>query len=131
MAESVPSAASTLSSARTDVPAAFHVMAKPSGAICNLDCTYCFFLSKEMLYPGDRFRMADATLETYIRQTLESHRDPEVVLAFQGGEPTLLGIDFYVRAIEHARHALPEAISASSSPCRPTASSSTPSGPSS
>ncbi|MBP1776076.1 MAG: chuR, partial [candidate division NC10 bacterium] len=40
-------------------PSAFHVLVKPTGAICNLDCKYCFFLSKEMLYPGSRFRMAD------------------------------------------------------------------------
>jgi sulfatase maturation enzyme AslB (radical SAM superfamily) len=43
---------------------AYHVLAKPTGPICNLDCEYCFFLSKEMLYPGDRFRMADELLET-------------------------------------------------------------------
>lgn len=42
----------------------FHVLAKPTGAVCNLDCKYCFFLSKEMLYPGSRFRMADELLET-------------------------------------------------------------------
>ena len=84
-------------------PLAFHVMAKPSGAICNLDCTYCFFLSKELLYPGDRFRMADEVLEAYIRQLVEAHRGPEVVVAFQGGEPTLLGVEFYERAIAHAR----------------------------
>ena len=46
-------------------PAAFHIMTKPRGAICNLDCKYCYFLSKEMLYPGSRFRMADGLLETY------------------------------------------------------------------
>ena len=39
-------------------PLAFPVKAKPTGAVCNLDCEYCFFLSKEMLYPGSRFRMA-------------------------------------------------------------------------
>ena len=44
-------------------PPAFHLLAKPTGPICNLDCEYCFFLSKEMLYPGDRFRMADDMLE--------------------------------------------------------------------
>ncbi len=87
----------------TDAPPAFHVMAKPSGAICNLDCTYCFFLSKELLYPGDRFRMADEMLEAYIRQTIESHRGPEVVLAFQGGEPTLMGVDFFERAVAYAQ----------------------------
>ena len=84
-------------------PPAFHLMAKPSGAICNLDCTYCFFLSKELLYPGDRFRMADRVLHEWIRQTIEAHRTPEVVLAFQGGEPTLLGLDFFRRAVAYAR----------------------------
>jgi uncharacterized protein len=78
-------------------------MAKPSGAICNLDCTYCFFLSKEHLYPGDRFRMHDDVMRNWIRQTIEAHRYPEVVLAFQGGEPTLLGVDFFRRAVSYAR----------------------------
>ena len=55
------------------VPWQFHLLAKPTGAICNLDCTYCFFLSKEMLYPGSRFRMADDLLETYLRQLIEAH----------------------------------------------------------
>ena len=57
-------------------PPAFHVMIKPTGAICNLGCQYCFFLSKEMLYPGDRFRMADDMLERYLRQLLDSHLTP-------------------------------------------------------
>ncbi|KAA3636327.1 MAG: anaerobic sulfatase maturase [Armatimonadetes bacterium] len=80
-------------------PAAYHVLAKPTGPICNLDCEYCFFLSKEMLYPGDRFRMADDLLETYIQQLLESHRTPEVTVAWQGGEPTMMGLDFFRRAM--------------------------------
>ena len=53
-------------------PAAFHVLAKPSGAICNLDCSYCFFLSKEELYPGSSFRMGEDLLGEYLRQLLES-----------------------------------------------------------
>lgn len=77
----------------------FHVLAKPTGAICNLDCKYCFFLSKEMLYPGDRFRMADDLLETYIRQLLESQPGPQVSVAWQGGEPTLMGLPFFRRAM--------------------------------
>ncbi len=81
-------------------PAAYHVLAKPTGPICNLDCEYCFFLSKEQLYPGDRFRMADEMLETYVRQLLESHRTPEVTIAWQGGEPTMIGLDFFRRAME-------------------------------
>jgi len=82
-------------------PRAFHLMAKPSGATCNLDCDYCFFLSKEMLYPGSRFRMAEELQETYLRQLLEAHRGvPEVVVAWQGGEPTLMGLDFFRRSME-------------------------------
>ena len=79
---------------------AYHVLAKPTGPICNLDCEYCFFLSKEMLYPGDRFRMADEMLEKYLRQLLESHHTPEVTVAWQGGEPTMMGIDFFRRSVE-------------------------------
>jgi len=81
-------------------PVAFHVMAKPTGAICNLDCEYCFFLSKEMLYPGSRFRMAEELQETYIRQLLDAHAQvPEVIVAWQGGEPTIMGLDFFRRSI--------------------------------
>jgi len=83
-----------------NAPPAFHLLAKPTGATCNLDCRYCFFLSKEMLYPGSRFRMADELLETYIRQLLESHQVSEVNIAWQGGEPTLMGLDFFKRSIE-------------------------------
>jgi uncharacterized protein len=83
----------------------FHLLAKPTGPICNLDCEYCFFLSKEALYPGDRFRMADELLDSYLRQLLESHPSGEVTVAWQGGEPTLMGVDFFRRAIELAeRH---------------------------
>ncbi len=78
----------------------FHLLSKPTGAVCNLDCKYCFFLSKEMLYPGSRFRMADEMLETYIRQLLESQPGPEVAVAWQGGEPTLMGLDFFRRSVE-------------------------------
>ena len=81
-------------------PLAFHLLAKPTGAVCNLDCKYCFFLSKEMLYPGSRFRMADELLEIYIRQLLEAQQVPEVTIAWQGGEPTLMGLDFFKRSME-------------------------------
>ena len=54
----------------SNAPRAFHLLMKPTGAVCNLDCSYCFFLSKEMLYPGSRFRMADDLLETYVRQLI-------------------------------------------------------------
>jgi uncharacterized protein len=82
-------------------PRAFHVMSKPTGAICNLDCEYCFFLSKESLYPGSGFRMEPHVHEAYIGQLLAAHRGAdEVVVAFQGGEPTLMGLDFFRRTIE-------------------------------
>jgi uncharacterized protein len=80
-------------------PAAFHVMLKPRGAICNLDCAYCYYLSKESLYPGSRFRMSDALLEEYTRQYIEAQPVPEVTFAWQGGEPTLMGLDFFRRAM--------------------------------
>ena len=80
-------------------PPRIHVLAKPTGAICNLDCEYCFFLDKQQLYPGSRFKMTAEMLETYIRQLIESHRSDRVTVAWQGGEPTLRGIDFYRRAL--------------------------------
>lgn len=83
-----------------NAPPRFHLLAKPSGSTCNIDCRYCFFLSKEALYPDERHRMSDATLEAYIRQLLESHRLPEVTVAWQGGEPTLMGLDFFRKAVE-------------------------------
>lgn len=83
---------------------AFHLLAKPTGAVCNLDCKYCFFLSKEMLYPGSRFRMANELLETYIRQLIEAHRQaPEVTISWQGGEPTLMGLDFFKLSVKYAQ----------------------------
>ncbi len=80
----------------------FHLLAKPTGAQCNLDCTYCFFLSKERLYPDSRFRMSDEALEAYITQYLEAHPGPEIHIAWQGGEPTLMGPEFFERAIAFA-----------------------------
>lgn len=81
----------------------FHVLAKPTGAICNLDCQYCFFLSKEELYPNSKFRMTDEMLERYIHQQVESQRGPEVTISWQGGEPTLMGLDFYQLSVELAQ----------------------------
>jgi uncharacterized protein len=83
-------------------PSPFHVLTKPTGAICNLDCKYCFFLSKEELYPNSKFRMSDETLDRYIRQQCESQAGPEATIAWQGGEPTLMGLEFFRRAVELA-----------------------------
>lgn len=85
--------------------APFHLMAKPSGPACNLDCSYCFYLKKRGLFTrGTRFRMTDAILETYIRDYLASQSSPEVTFSWQGGEPTLLGIDFFRRALDLQQH---------------------------
>jgi uncharacterized protein len=75
-------------------------MAKPTGSACNLNCDYCFFLKKEALYPGSSFRMPDEVHEAYIRQLLEAHQVPQVTIAWQGGEPTLMGLDFFRRSVE-------------------------------
>jgi uncharacterized protein len=83
------------------VPPRIHVLAKPSGATCNLACSYCFFLDKELLYPSSNFRMSEETLQAYIQQLIQSHRSSEVTVAWQGGEPTLMGVDFYRKAIEY------------------------------
>jgi len=82
----------------------FHVMAKPIGPICNLDCTYCYYLEKEKLFPkGENFKMRPEVLEAYIRQYIESQNTPEVTFAWQGGEPTLLGLDYFQQIIELQR----------------------------
>ncbi len=84
----------------SELPQAFHIMAKPTGSACNLHCDYCFFLKKEKLYPGSSFRMSDEVHEAYIRQLLEAHQVPQVTVAWQGGEPTLMGLDFFRRSVE-------------------------------
>jgi len=88
-------------------PEPFHLLAKPTGAICNLDCSYCFYLTKEELYPGSKFRMSDGVLTAFIEQSIDSEPGDTVTIAWQGGEPTLLGVDFYRRAAELASGRLP------------------------
>ena len=79
----------------------FHAMVKPTGAICNLDCTYCYYLHKEHLLGSDnQFRISDEILETNIRQYIEAQRGDEVVFSWQGGEPTLLGLSFFEKVVE-------------------------------
>ena len=81
--------------------ASYHVMAKPTGPLCNLDCSYCFYLEKEKLYPGVRtWTMPADVLESYIRQYIESQPNDIVSFAWQGGEPTLLGISWFQNVLE-------------------------------
>lgn len=80
----------------------FHVMSKPIGPICNLGCAYCFYLEKEKLYDRPRgWAMSDEVLETYVRQYIHAQprNVPEITFAWQGGEPTLLGVRFFEKVI--------------------------------
>lgn len=78
-----------------------HVIAKPIGPACNLKCGYCFYLEKERLFPEHgNFRMSDEVLSAFIRQYIDAQPGEEVEFVWQGGEPTLLGIDFFKKAID-------------------------------
>jgi serine-type anaerobic sulfatase-maturating enzyme len=80
---------------------AYHPMVKPVGAICNLDCTYCYYLhKKELLGSESQFQITDDILETHIRQYLEGQDRDEVVFSWQGGDPTLLGLEFFRKVVE-------------------------------
>lgn len=71
-------------------------MTKPTGPICNLDCKYCFYLEKENLYPkSHNWAMSREVLDSYIRQYIEAQPEQLVHFAWQGGEPTLLGVPFF------------------------------------
>jgi uncharacterized protein len=87
----------------------FHAMVKPVGSLCNLDCKYCYYLHKEELLQQPRqARMSDEMLERHIRQYIEAQTGDEVVFSWQGGEPTLLGLDFFRKVVElQARHRKP------------------------
>jgi len=80
---------------------AYHAMIKPIGSICNLDCTYCYYLhKKELLGSNSKFQISDEILETHIRQYIEGQDRSEVVFSWQGGEPTLLGLEFFQKVVE-------------------------------
>lgn len=84
--------------------APFHVMTKPIGPICNLDCKYCFYLEKEKLYPDTRkWSMPDDVLEAYIAQYIESQPHQQISFAWQGGEPTLLGVRYFRKVVDLQR----------------------------
>jgi len=82
-------------------PQGLHVVAKPIGPVCNLDCEYCFYLEKQALFPaGEQYRMTDRVLGAFIAGYISSQPTPVVEFVWQGGEPTLLGIDFFKRVVE-------------------------------
>jgi len=85
---------------RVAAPRSFHVMVKPIGAICNLRCKYCFYLEKLKLFPNEEdYRMRDEVLEVFIRKYIQSQNTPEIQFAWQGGEPTLMGLDFFRKVV--------------------------------
>ena len=92
-----------------DAPRRFHVMAKPAGSACNLNCTYCFYLSKQALPGGPGGgHMHDELLDRFVRDYIRSVNAEEVVFSWQGGEPTLMGLDFFRKVVElQRRHAKP------------------------
>lgn len=75
-------------------------MAKPAGPDCNMDCTYCFYLEKEAIFQQPVHRMSDEVLEEYVKQYCESQNTPELNFAWQGGEPTLMGVEFFEKAVK-------------------------------
>lgn len=84
----------------------FHTMSKPAGSKCNLDCTYCFYLEKENLYRGGTSRMGPEVLEAYVRDYIAAQPGDTVSFTWQGGEPTLAGLEFFRRAVAlQQRHA--------------------------
>ena len=87
----------------------FVVMAKPVGPVCNLECSYCYYLETNHFYTHPhRFLMSDALLEKYISQYIEASAGPNVLFVWHGGEPTLAGLDFYRRAVELQKRYLPQ-----------------------
>lgn len=95
---------------RTTSELPFHVLTKPIGPSCNLECEYCFYLDKDQLYPErSDFSMSEETLETFVRQYIEAQPGPHVSFAWQGGEPTLLGVDFFRKVVQfQEQYAPPE-----------------------
>lgn len=87
----------------------FQIFVKPIGPLCNLDCRYCYYLEKEQLYPREEpFRMSDTVLEEYIIQQINASPRRTVRFSWHGGEPTLLGLDYFRNIValqrKHRRH---------------------------
>ncbi len=78
----------------------FQVFVKPIGPLCNLGCSYCYYLPKEALYPdGSNFQMPNDVLEKYIKQHIEASPGPLISFSWHGGEPTLLGLDYFRKIV--------------------------------
>ena len=87
----------------------YHVMVKAIGPLCNLDCTYCYYLEKTALFPRDEvFRMDSGFLEEFVKRYIRSHPGPNVIFPWHGGEPLLLGLDFFRKAVAYQQEFLPK-----------------------
>ncbi|MEE8400293.1 MAG: anaerobic sulfatase maturase [Desulfobacterales bacterium] len=87
----------------------FQVFAKPTGAVCNLACQYCYYLGKELLYPGvTSYRMSDEILEAYIIQHIDAYPGKTIHFHWHGGEPTILGVDYFRRIVQYQQKCLPQ-----------------------
>src|SRR5215217_1742667 len=101
----MPAVSPLRSAPKQPLPTAFHIMTKPIGPICNLDCRYCFYLEKEAMHLQEgrkeqpSWQMPEEVLETYIRQYIEQQDIPEISFVWQGGEPTLLGVRFFQNVV--------------------------------
>lgn len=82
---------------------AFNIMLKPAGSLCNLDCAYCYYLDKSEIYGGKEPRMTEEMLENIVKQYIEANDVPEVQFNWHGGEPLVMGMDFYRKALEFER----------------------------
>jgi len=88
---------------RLSGPLAFNIMIKPAGSLCNLDCNYCYYLDKSEIYGGKEPRMSLEMLERVVRDYIQANEVPEVTFNWHGGEPLVLGLDFYRKALEFER----------------------------
>jgi uncharacterized protein len=86
----------------------FQVFVKPISAVCNLNCHYCYYLEKAQLYPkGESFRMPDIILEEYIVQHIEAYPEEVIRFSWHGGEPTVLGLDYFRKIVALQRKHTP------------------------
>lgn len=91
-------------------PRDFSIMVKPAGSLCNLDCSYCYYLDKAEIYGGREPRMTLEMLETVIREYVEANDSREIMFNWHGGEPLVLGLDFYRKAVEFERKYAPDRV---------------------
>ena len=86
----------------------FQIFVKPTGPACNLDCTYCYYLDKDQLYPEkNTYKMPENLLEKYIKQHIEASPDTKITFSWHGGEPTILGLEYYQKIVQIQRKHCP------------------------